>query len=140
MENLAHDWPTIEHTVRGYVEGPNNPFFTHLPASAQQWIMKLPSQVSVDVQRNAAAYTGKVVNALEIVVGIAAVAIAIPVVSIYMLAESSIIKGNALDRGRSGLRRHARSKVLRVRFQDGQIVVDVRRALRLRRAAGFVSR
>jgi len=92
LEGLVHDWPTIERTIRGYVEGPNNPFFTHLPGAAQQWLTKLPSQVSTDVQRNAAAYTTKVVNALEIVVAIGAVAIAIPVVSIYMLGESAMMK------------------------------------------------
>jgi len=44
------------------------------------------------VAGNAAAYTTKVLNALEIVVAIGAVAIAIPVVSIYMLGESPLIK------------------------------------------------
>lgn len=92
IEGLVHDWPIIETAVRGYIEGPNNPFFTILPASAQDWIMKLPSQVGADLQRNAITYSSRVVNALEIVVGVGLLAIAIPVVSIYMLAESPTIK------------------------------------------------
>ncbi len=92
IEGLVHDWPIIEKSVRGYIEGPDNPFFTILPASAQNWIMKLPSQVGVDLQRNAVAYTSRILNALEIAVGVGALAIAIPVVSIYMLAESPTIK------------------------------------------------
>ncbi len=92
IEGLVHDSPIIERSVRGYVEGPDNPFFTILPASAQGWIIKLPTQVGADLQRNAIAYTSRVVNALEIIIGIGALAIAIPVVSIYMLAESATIK------------------------------------------------
>lgn len=118
LESLVHDWPTIEHTVRGYAEGPNNPFFTHLPAPAQQWITKLPAQVTVDVQRNAAAYTSKVVNALEIVVGIAAVAIAIPVVSIYMLAESSTIKRFFVQ----SFKPRARRRVVAILYDVDQVI------------------
>jgi predicted PurR-regulated permease PerM len=92
FQSLVHDWPIIEQSVRRYIEGPDNPFFTHMPAAVQDWFMKLPSQIGVDLQRNAAAYTTKVVSALETAVGIGAVAVAIPVVSIYMLAESSAIK------------------------------------------------
>ncbi len=92
IEGLVHDWPIIEKSVRGYIESPDNPFFTTLPAAAQDWIMKLPSQVGADLQRHALAYGSRVVNALAIVVGVGALAIAIPVVSIYMLAESPMIK------------------------------------------------
>lgn len=118
LESLLHDWPTIEHTVRGYVEGPNNPFFTHLPTPAQQWAMKLPSQVSVDIQRNAAAYTSRVVNAFEIVIGIAAVAIAIPVVSIYMLSESSTIKRFFVQ----SFRPRSRRRVVAILYDVDQVI------------------
>lgn len=92
IKGLVHDWPTIERSVRGYAESPRNPFFAHLPAYAQQWMTKVPNQVSSDLQRNAVDYTTKIVNALELIVGMGVAAIAIPVVSIYMLAESSVIK------------------------------------------------
>ncbi|MBV8343551.1 MAG: AI-2E family transporter [Candidatus Eremiobacteraeota bacterium] len=118
LEGLVHDWPTIERTVRVYAEGPNNPFFTHLPATAQQWLMKMPSQVSADVERNAAAYTTKVVNALEIAVGIGAVAIAIPVVSIYMLAESSTIKRFFVQ----SFRPRSRGRVVAILYDVDQVI------------------
>ena len=53
IKGLVHDWPTIERSVRGYAESPRNPFFAHLPAYAQQWMTKVPNQVSSDLQRNA---------------------------------------------------------------------------------------
>ncbi len=118
IESLVHDWPTIDRSIRGYVEGPNNPFFTHLPAAAQQWFMQLPSQLSVDVQRNAALYTTRVVNALEIVVGIGALAIAIPVVSIYMLAESTTIKRFFLQ----SFPPRARRRVVAILYDIDQVI------------------
>ncbi|MBV8374315.1 MAG: AI-2E family transporter [Candidatus Eremiobacteraeota bacterium] len=92
VQGLIGDWPTIDRSIRASFEGPQNPFFAHLPPVAQQWITKLPSQIATDLQQHGASYTSKVVNAITIIVGIAAVAIAIPVVSLYMLAESSMIK------------------------------------------------
>lgn len=92
IEGIVHDWPTIERWVRGYIENSRNPFFTHLPVAIQQWIRKLPNQITSELQRNAVDYTTKIVNALELLIAIGAVAIAIPVVSIYMLAESPLIK------------------------------------------------
>ncbi len=92
FEDLVRDWPTIERSIRDYIESPGNPFFTHLPPAAQQWVVKLPSQIGSDMQKNAVGYTKKVVNVLELLVGFGAVAVAIPVVSIYMLGESTLIK------------------------------------------------
>ena len=118
LQSLVHDWPTIVRAVRTYAEGPNNPFFVHLPAAAQQWVMQLPNQVGVELQRNAAVYTTKVVNAFEIVVGIGALGIAIPVVSIYMLAESSTIKRLFLQ----GFPPRARQRVVAILYDVDQVI------------------
>src|SRR5579871_394614 len=118
VEGLIHDWPIIETTVRGYIEGPDNPFFTILPPSAQDWIMKLPGQVGVDLQRNAVAYTSRIVNALEIVVGVGALAIAIPVVSIYMLAESPTIKRSFVQ----SFKPRSRARVVAILHDIDQVI------------------
>jgi predicted PurR-regulated permease PerM len=118
IQGLLHDWPIIERSLRSSIEGPDNPFFTHLPDSAQQWAMKLPSQVGTDIQQNASAYTGKVVNALELVIGIGAVAIAIPVVSIYMLAESSTIKRYFVQT----FRPRSRQRVVAILYDVDQVI------------------
>jgi predicted PurR-regulated permease PerM len=82
----------MQRTVEYFIANPHNPIFDRLPHSMQSYVQKLPGQVTHELQQHAAAYTTRVLNALIAIVAIAGVAVAIPVVSIYMLAESAVIK------------------------------------------------
>lgn len=92
FQSLSAELPRLQHTVEAWLANPHNPFLRRLPLSLQQYVQKLPAQVALEIQHNAAGYTARVVNALVLIAGAAAIGIAIPVVSIYMLAESPMMK------------------------------------------------
>lgn len=89
---LRDDLPTIQRTVLGLIESPRNLFYRHLPATAQQWVAKIPDQIGAEIARNATSYTAKLINVFALMAAVAAATIAIPVISIYMLAEAATIK------------------------------------------------
>jgi predicted PurR-regulated permease PerM len=92
FQSLVADLPMMQRTITNFLTNPSNPLLAHLPPGMQQYVQKLPTQFVAELQRNAAVYTSRVVNALLLISAVAAVAVAIPVVSIYMLAESPMIK------------------------------------------------
>lgn len=92
FQGLVADLPRMQTKIEAFLANPRNPLLSHFPDAMRSYVQKLPGQVTHDLQLHAAAYTSKVVNALILIVGVAAMAIAIPVVSIYMLAESAMIK------------------------------------------------
>ncbi len=89
---LRDDLPTIQRTILSLIESPRNFFYAHLPGIAQQWVLKIPSQIGAEIAQHAASYTAQLINVFELMAAVAAATIAIPVVSIYMLAEASTIK------------------------------------------------
>ncbi len=92
VQGLMRDLPTIERPALAFMHNPSNPFIDHLPGPVRHWILNLPAQFGNELQRSAYAYTSQVINAFVVVGAVAAVLIAIPVVSIYALGESSAIK------------------------------------------------
>lgn len=92
IQGLIASLPQLEHGVEHALRNPHSSFLSRLPPALQQYIQKLPSQIGHSIQGNVAAYSSRLFNTLFLLVGVGVVAVATPVVSIYMLAESPLIK------------------------------------------------
>ncbi|HEY4439585.1 MAG TPA: AI-2E family transporter [Candidatus Elarobacter sp.] len=84
--------PTMQKTVEQYLSTTNNPIVTHLPPELRGYVTKVPAQITTQLQGVAATLSSRVVNAVVSLLTIGALVVAIPVVSIYMLAESTTMK------------------------------------------------
>ena len=91
-QGLLADLPAMQKHVDAWVASPHNALVTRLPVSLQDYVHKLPAQITAELQKNAAAYTGQAFNAILALAGLGGVMIGIPVVSIYMLGESAMMK------------------------------------------------
>jgi predicted PurR-regulated permease PerM len=91
-QQLIADIPAMRHTVEGYLSTTNNPIVTHLPVQLRGYVVKVPAQVSVEVQRLALSMSAHVFPAVLSVATVGALIVAIPVVSLYMLGESAMMK------------------------------------------------
>ncbi|MDB5091973.1 MAG: hypothetical protein JWO85_74 [Candidatus Eremiobacteraeota bacterium] len=92
FQALVASIPAMRSVVEQYLSTTNNPIITHLPAELRGYVAKVPGQLSAQVQQFAASLSLRVVNALVSAITVGALTIAIPVVSLYMLAESATIK------------------------------------------------
>jgi predicted PurR-regulated permease PerM len=118
VQALRQDLPAIQRSALTFIQSPDNPFYAHLPSAAQQWIQKLPNQIGAELASNISGYSAKLIDAFQVVVVIAAVTIAIPVVSIYMLAEASTIKRSFV----SAFKPRARQKIVDVLADIDQVI------------------
>lgn len=84
--------PEMQRVVERYLSTTNNPIIAHIPAPLRGYLIKLPTQISTQLQGVAASLTMHVFPALVSLVNVLVLAVAIPVVSIYMLAESAQAK------------------------------------------------
>lgn len=84
--------PGMRRVVGTYLSTTHNPIVTNFPPALRIYAEKIPQQLDRELQGISASLTSHVVPALLSVVTIGALAIAIPVASIYMLAESAMIK------------------------------------------------
>ncbi|MDB5042100.1 MAG: hypothetical protein JWN27_2826 [Candidatus Eremiobacteraeota bacterium] len=89
---LVGSIPAMRQVVEQYLSTTHNPIITHLPPELRGYVAKVPRQLSAQLQQFAASLSLRVVNALLSAITVGALTIAIPVVSIYMLAESATIK------------------------------------------------
>lgn len=96
--SLAKHAPAYERAVESFFTNPHNALVRHLPTSVQSWIRKLPAQIAMQFQRNAASFTSSLFNALSTLTVIGALVIAIPVVSIYIIAEAPMMYDFVLSR------------------------------------------
>jgi predicted PurR-regulated permease PerM len=96
--SLVHNLPSIQHAVQAFIANPNNALVRHLPTFMQAWVQTLPSQIAAEFERNAISYSSSLVNALGTLTFLGALTIAIPVVSIYLLAEAPLIQEFVLCR------------------------------------------
>lgn len=84
--------PQMQQVVERYLSATNNPIIAHIPAPLQGYLVKIPTQVSTQLQGIATSLTLHVFPALVSLVNVLVLAVAIPVVSIYMLSESTQAK------------------------------------------------
>jgi len=91
-QQLIADIPAMERVARSYLSTTHNPIVTHFPPALRGYASKVPAQLSTELQHIGTSMTSHVVPALLSLVTVAALSAAIPVVSIYMLAESATIK------------------------------------------------
>ncbi len=96
--SLVHNIPTIQSAIERFFSDPHNPIINKLPQIIQSWLRKLPAQIAAQLQRNASTYTSSLVNALGTLTFLGAIAVAIPVVSVYLIAEAPIIQQFAISR------------------------------------------
>jgi predicted PurR-regulated permease PerM len=83
--------PAYENSSRRVLNDPHLPFW-RLPQSARIYIESLPTTAGTYVQQHTTALLGDLLGMLLSAVAIAALFVAIPVVSIYMLAEAESTK------------------------------------------------
>ncbi len=128
LQDLARDAPAIERSALGFFHDTHNPLIAHLSSPMQHWVAKLPDQITADAEKHASVYAAQVLNALTALVAIAAFTIAVPVISIYMLAESATIKQAFVRRFRPSARRRVVKILTEVDsviggFVRGQVIV-----------------
>lgn len=92
LQSLIAHLPQIEHAIDSWLRDPRNPFVAHLPPQVAAFVRTLPDQAAVQIENAAGFSSDKAFNALFTAAAIAAIAIAIPVVSIYLLAEAATIR------------------------------------------------
>jgi predicted PurR-regulated permease PerM len=91
-QDLIAGLPAMRKVLDTYLSSTHNPIVTHFPPALRGYAAKVPAQVGLELQHFSASFTSRVVPALLSVVTVGALSIAIPVVSIYMLAESAMMK------------------------------------------------
>jgi predicted PurR-regulated permease PerM len=91
-QELIGQIPAMQHVVQTYLSTTHNPIVTHFPPALRGYVGKVPAQLGTELQHLTTSMTSHVVPALLSLVTVAALSAAIPVVSIYMLAESATIK------------------------------------------------
>ncbi len=92
FQALVASIPAMRRVVEQYLSTTNNPIITHLPAELRGYVTKVPGQLTVQLQQFAASLSLRVVNAVLSAITVGALTVAIPVVSLYMLAESATMK------------------------------------------------
>jgi len=91
-QELVAAIPAMRKILETYLSTTHNPIVTNFPPALRGYAAKIPEQAAVQLSQVASSFTGHVLPALLSVLTIGALAIAIPVVSIYMLAESATMK------------------------------------------------
>jgi predicted PurR-regulated permease PerM len=91
-QELIANLPAMRKVLDTYLSSTHNPIVTHFPPALRGYAAKVPAQVALELQHFSASFTSRVVPALLSVVTVGALSVAIPVVSIYMLAESAMMK------------------------------------------------
>ena len=91
-QDLVASLPAMRKVLDAYLSTTHNPVVTHFPPALRGYAAKVPQQLGIELQRLSLGFSSHVVPALLSVVTVGALAVAIPVVSIYMLAESTMIK------------------------------------------------
>jgi predicted PurR-regulated permease PerM len=91
-QDLIAAIPAMRHVVETYLSTTHNPIVTHFPPALRGYAAKIPEQAGIELKHLSVSFTGRVLPALVSVLTVGALAVAIPVVSLYMLAESAVIK------------------------------------------------
>ncbi|MEA2688084.1 MAG: hypothetical protein QOD51_691 [Candidatus Eremiobacteraeota bacterium] len=91
-QQLIGQLPAMQRVLQSYLSTTHNPIVTHFPPALRGYVGKIPAQFGTELQHLGTSMTSHVVPALLSLVTVAALSAAIPVVSIYMLAESARIK------------------------------------------------
>jgi predicted PurR-regulated permease PerM len=91
-QDLIAALPAMRKVLDTYLSSTHNPIVTHFPPTLRGYANKVPVQLGIELQRLTTSFSAHVVPALVSVVTVGALSIAIPVVSIYMLAESTMMK------------------------------------------------
>ena len=90
--SLVHAIPGMQRTVERFLSDPHSPVVDKLPAFVQSWLRKLPGEIAAQIELNAVSYSSSLVNALGTVTALGALVIAIPVASIYLMAEAELLQ------------------------------------------------
>ncbi len=91
-QELIASLPAMRRVVEQYLSTTHNPIVTHFPPALRGYAAKIPAQASIHLHGLGQQLTGHVVPALLSIATVGALCVAIPVVSLYMLAESAVIK------------------------------------------------
>lgn len=127
-QSLTQQLPEIEGKVADVLENPKNPYMQRIPAPVRGYVVKLPNEVQSMVRNNVASITNSAAKVFLSVAALGAILIAVPVVSIYMLAESPMIKRYFLERVPDRHRTKARRVLAEIDsvvggFIRGQLIV-----------------
>jgi predicted PurR-regulated permease PerM len=92
LQSLLHDLPTLERRIVTLVNDQNNPVVRRLPGPLRIELTHVPQYIGSFIQRESGVLTQSVLVILQSAIAISALFIAIPVVSLYMLAEGEMMK------------------------------------------------
>lgn len=91
-QDLVASLPAMRKVLDTYLSTTHNPIVTHFPPALRGYAANVPEQLAIGLQHFSAWFTAHVVPALLSVATVGALSVAIPVVSVYMLAESTMMK------------------------------------------------
>jgi predicted PurR-regulated permease PerM len=127
-QTLTSELPALQGMLTQRLSDPDNAFFAHLPAQLRSYLSGLPETIGAALRNDIGALTNSIARVLFSVASFGAIVIAIPIVSVYMLAESPAIKRYVLERVPDRFRDETRNILADVNaviggFIRGQLVV-----------------
>lgn len=128
VQALTHTLPHLQRRITAFLADPRNPYISHIPEPIHTYLIDLPITIETAVRANLALLAQGITGVLLSAVNIGAIVVAIPIVSIYMLAESAMIKRYLLERIPDRHRAETRSILADVDaviggFVRGQLIV-----------------
>lgn len=91
LQGFISNVPRFERQIVDWLNNPLSPV-QRLPDPVRSYVLKLPQQAANFLTGNISEWTNRVFTIIISVAGIAALAVAVPIVSIYMLAEATEIR------------------------------------------------
>jgi predicted PurR-regulated permease PerM len=92
IKEFVANAPTLAHNAEVALADANNPIVRHLPPVAQDYLAKLPANLTTLATRYGAETAARTLTILVSTVSVAALFIVIPVVAAYMLLEAETLK------------------------------------------------
>jgi len=84
--------PKLEGNAQAFFNGPQMPFVSRLPPDMHRSLVELPTTIGSWVQQHTTLWIGNALGMLVSALALAAIFVAIPVASVYMLVEAEGMK------------------------------------------------
>jgi predicted PurR-regulated permease PerM len=91
-QNFIASLPQLEENAQAFFNSPQTPLIPRLPPDLHRAVEALPTTIGSYVQQHTTLLIGNLLGMLVSVLALAAIFVAIPVASIYMLVEAETVK------------------------------------------------
>lgn len=96
VRQAVHDAPAYLASLQSQIRNPKDPVFSRLPMSARHYLVQLPTHVAAIVTSDGQYIASQVLTVAVAAVGILALVVVIPVVTLYIVLDLDNIYGSFL--------------------------------------------